>query len=292
MNTERIKNVMIVLLLIIAFVFGGLILADEMQMRLSAAEEEAIIGLLAANNIIFMGDFQRIARPMQRLEMEIIDYDLSEIAHRFFGESLPELYIADNQMIFETDERAMVRFNHGGFIVLELYTGYTNEEFAAAPGGAAAEQLAREFIESIFGSPFELELFNTALNSRSDWIFNFISRYRGHIIHNNHIRVQVSESLGVVGVQYSQVEIGQFIGETQPIIAADEAMLALLNHLRGSGVQGQIMLVDKHIVYFLDFASGIGIPAYVFGVVLDNNLRFEYYFNAFTGGFLSYVITR
>jgi len=297
MDTERIKNILIALLSVATLVLSGLIFMTESRYTLSAAQEAAIISILQRDDIHFHGEVVRDFRPMRKMEMHRYDYDLDGLASRFFGD---KVFVVDadfeDHVVYRTMDgnKVMAYSAWTNIVSFEIFDGITNEIFSAAPGARAAELLATEYIESIMGMPNDMLLHSTILNRQGHWVVNFFSSYRGHMLHNDHIRVHVTEN-GIIFITYSRVCAYHrgLIGEARSIFSGDEALMALMNYMRhgtgyGAGVQGRIMINDMRLSYFLTEEGGqsVGIPVYVFSVYVEGGLRFNYIFNAFTNAFV------
>ena len=297
MNTNLVKNILLVLFGIITIALGALILIQENRYNLSAAQETAVVNLLEQNNIYLHGEIIRNFRPMRPMAMERYGYDRDGLAARFFyGSEQPvNVYIEGNNMVFYTDDREMSYSYLDNIIVFEIPDGITNAAFAASPGGATAEQLAIEYIEALMGMPPDMELFSNTLDHFGNYIISFFTSYRGHILYNDHIRVRVTDR-GITSIFYSRIHERNrgFVGEPHSIFSADEAMFALLNHLRQKGVEGHVIINEMKLAYFLyeDGGQSIGIPVYVFTIDLGRGLRFNYIFNAYTNEDIRHEIIR
>ena len=295
MDTDRVKNILIVLFSLVAIWLGSLILVNESRYNLSAAQETAVLNLLERNDIHFDGQIIRNFSPKRFLALTNYSYDREDLAMRFFaGEDFGvSIDLTNyNYMMYYTDNSYMIYFGQENTIFFETSEGITNKAFEKAPGANTAEQLAREFVEEIMDMPQGAQSF-THISFNGDWVISFFGTYRGYILYNDHIRVRVTDE-GITSALFSRVINDGFMGEAVSIFSGDEALLALMHHLRGTGVQGRIMISYMGLTYFLAEESGqsIGVPAYVFTIVLESGLQFNYLFNAHTGRFITYEIIR
>jgi len=285
MNTERVKNILIVLLSLTAATLVALIILEENRFRLSGAQESAIIDLLARNDIHFSAAMIGSARPMHQLRLSPYNHDgnIDALKARFFGGSIDYVrrYVEDNVDIYATDSKEMLFFRQENVIVFEIPDGLTSEAFEGNFGASAAQALAEHYINQIMGMPPCMELFDISFNRDHAYVISFFSTYRGHILHNDHIRVTVT-SRGITHIFYSRIVNDSFIGEERSIFSGDEALLALLNHLRHNlQIEGRIGIGGMYMAYFMT-NNGIGVPVYVFTITLGNDLRFNHIFNAQT----------
>ena len=295
MNTERVKNILIVLFSAIALGLALLVFLDEGRYSLVGAQETAIINLLEQNDVFLSErmEMPRSFRPMRPLDLQRYDFDREGIVARFF-DTTPQVEIDGGNMIFFTDDREMVYSYHHNWIIFDIPSGITNEAFSAAPGGAAAQQLAVEYIEALLGMPPNMEHFFTRLNHNNDYVIGFFSTYRGHVLYNDHIRVTVT-SAGITYILYSRVENNGLVGEARPIFSADEALLALLNHVRNMQIEGRILLEAMRMDYYLVEENGvaIGVPTYVFTAQhVPTELVYNFIFNAYTNKYIWHEIIR
>jgi len=300
MNTERVKNILIVLLSIIILGLAYMIFVEENRHTLSAAQEDAIVALLERNDIQFSAEMVTNMRPMRQMELARFEYDIPDLLTRFFGDhahdgSLHVEYVFDG-VIFETDYREMSFSPSTNTIVFEIPGGVSNDDFAAASGAAAARALAEWYINELLDLPDGLIFFRQEFSHRWDYVFSFFSTYRGHILYNDHIRVTVADR-GITHILYSRVYNPVFIGEALGVFPPDEALMALLNHLRHvSQIEGRIVIGDMYIAYFLTEQQGqsIAVPAYVFTIALGENLelRFNHIICAHTNRHIWHEIIR
>ena len=295
MNTERVKNILIVLFSLIALSLAIFVFVDEGRYNLAAAQEAAIISLLEHNDV-HLGDrmeMPRSFRPMRGLDLRRYDYDREGMVARFF-DTEPQVEIEGDNMFFFTDDREMVYSYHHNWIIFDIPGGITNEAFSAAPGAAAARQLAEEYIEALIGMPPGMEHFFTRLNHDNDYVIGFFSTYRGHVLYNDHIRITVT-NVGITYILYSRVINSGLTGEGRVVFSADEALLALLNHLQHIQIEGRIVLEEMRLDYYLvnDDGRWTGVPAYVFTAWhAPSELVFNFIFNAYTNEYIWHEVIR
>jgi len=282
MNTERVKNILIVFLSIITLGLAYMIFIEENRHTLSAAQESAIVAILERNDIQFSAEMVTSTRPMRQMQLEWYDYNISDLVTRFFGEATADgnlriEYVFDG-VIFETDCRAMSFSTMNNTIVFEIPDGVTNDDFDAASGAVAARALAEWYVRELLTPPDSMIFFRQEFNHNWDYVFSFFSTYRGNILYNDHIRVTVADR-GITHILYSRVYNPMLTGDALAVISPDEALLALLNHLRHvMQIEGRIVIGDMYIAYFLTHQQGqtIAVPAYVFTIALGANLELRF----------------
>ena len=297
MNTERVKNVLIVLLSVIALSLASLIFITEDRYVMSAAQEAAIVAILERDDIHFRGEIVRDFRPLRQMEMRRYDYDLEGLAARFFGD---ENFTKETDDLFynfthegHDDGKGMTYLSRSNTITFEIPRGISNEAFESMLNDRAAEVLATQYIESLMGMPPNMRHYSTTISYQGNWVVNFFTVYRGFILQNDHIRAYVTQD-GITEIYYSRVNYGSFAGDPRGIFPPNEALLTLANHIRGLDRESTIIINDMRLSYFLTEERGqsVGIPAYVFAVYMGGMLRFNYVFNAYTNELLHLETSR
>ncbi|MCL2752911.1 MAG: hypothetical protein FWE44_02035 [Defluviitaleaceae bacterium] len=291
MNTDRIKNIMLILLSALVVVLVLFVIADERQYILTENRISNAVRILEQNNIHVNERVQipQSFRPMQHLSLYRYNHNILEIAARFFENEDFETEFEGNNIIFinRRSQNAMGYFVRDGVISFEMrdgfFVGIQEEDFAMT--ASAAEITSRAFIEEILGYPASnMTLVSNSLTPDGHYMLTFFDSYAGYLLYDSRIRIRVAER-GVVSVFYSQATHNSFTGYTHPIFAADEALLALLNLFQFEGVHGSIELLDMQLVYIIDPRKNQlrAVPAYLFTLTaLEDNLRFNVVLNAFT----------
>lgn len=290
---ESIKNILIALFGIIAILIAALTFNENTSNSLSPSHQAAVLSILKRDNIDFQGQMPLNHAPIRQLEMRRYDYDLEALATRFFGNTQFNRYydIADH-IIFEShDFSKIMEYSHWlNAIRFEIYPGISNQAFTNNPSQEAAEELATYYIQSLIGIPSTMQLFPTVQSHQGGWVVSFFTIYRGYVLHNDHIRVYITQN-GIEEIMYSRVHNYSFTGDPVAIISPDKALIALTNHLRQSGVMGNVIISEMHLSYYLSTNehSSMGIPVYIFEIYTDENIRFTFIFNAQTNSFIDYT---
>ena len=298
MSTERAKNVLIVLLSAIAILLGVLIFITEGRYSLTAGQEASIIAVLEWGDIHMRDDVAPVRdfRPARQMEMRRHNYDLDGLAARFFGDEDFKRENNDPVYIFthaDHDEGMFMHYSSWTNVVnFFIPQGISNDAFLTMANDRAAELLATQYIENLIGMPPNMQHYSTTISHQGYWVIDFFTVYRDFVLQNDHIRVRVTEN-GVVRIEYSRVDYGGFVGDSRSIFPSNEALMALMNHMRNEGAEGTIMINDMRLSYFLTEEGGqsVGMPAYVFAVYMGGNMRFNFIFNAYTNELLSFEST-
>ena len=288
MNTEKVKNILIFVLIITILTLGSLALAEENHYRLTQNQEDAIISILNRNGIAVYADIIRDFSPLPQLSLEMTSPDLDDIAGRFFQDETYYITEDVHHFIFEAQSRRMTFFRFDNKLRFEIHDGFNNSDFIERGATASSSQiLAESYVRNLVGIPNSMEFSSISLNFMGDYVITYFGNYRNFVIYNNQIRVRVTEA-GVTRIYYSYSPIQGVLDNDVFIVSADEALLSLINHLRTSGVLDgdDIILTNIQLMHFIT-ESGIASPAYVFSLFIDR-IQFNFIFDAQTNGFLYY----
>jgi hypothetical protein len=291
MNTNPVKNIIIALLTVLVGVLSFLIFLDERQFVLSSEQEANILTILSHNEMSISAgtEILRSFKPARQLDMARYEHDALALASRFFGEDAD--FNSEGGVLFycENTGKFMEYDVRDNIIIFGIPEGFGLREFGLGfvRTDAMAEELALLFIEEILGgTALEMTLYSSALTPEIHYLLTFYGSYRGNLLYSSQIRIRVTE-FGITRVVYSHFENRGFVGDDLPIFSPDEALLALLNQLRSEGVAGPINLIDMQMVYDINPNDHTrAVPAYLFTVVLGNEQRFNYIFNAHTNTYM------
>ncbi|MCL2349898.1 MAG: hypothetical protein FWC67_00310 [Defluviitaleaceae bacterium] len=301
MNTNPVKNIMIGLLSGLLAVLVFLTVQSERQHTLTAAQESNILAILEQNDITMFTSIPRDFHPKQELRTQRHIHDIDVLAASFFGNAQIDTNHEEpngNRILSSYDTgKTMEFFAQNNSIEFEieggLLLGDAAENFTKS--AAAAEKLSHYFLQNVLGLDPNLHPLHTNnLTHQGDYVLTFYEVYRGYILSNNQIRIHVTAQ-GITTAVFSRVTNIGFIDHQSPIFSADEALLALLNHLRvQSGVEGPIGITDMQLVFALPAPSQTrAIPAYLFTVSITIDGRshlFNYLIDARSNTYIPYHI--
>jgi len=289
MNTDRIKNIMLVLLSVLAIVLTTLVFLDEQQYILSDEQQSNIIEILQRNNMRVSTDIPQVFRPQRQLNAFLYRHNVYGIAERFFGY---DGFVRDTEgattiITSRQSRNTITYFEREGEIVFQMpdgfFVGVLPQDFFKT--ATTAEELARSFIEEVLGEPaVNMQLFSNILTPNMNYQLTFFDSYRGQLLYDSRIRVHITDK-GIEDVFYWQAGHSGMIGSSIPIFSADEAMFALLNHLQiGEGIEDEMDLIDMQLVYAIDNVGNRdrAVLAYLFTVTIGVNQRFNVVINAHT----------
>ena len=292
MNTNRVKNIAIVLLSAMILTISALILMEDNPYILTDDQKENAMIVLARNDTTVDAEIPRDFSPRQGLHLEPIIHDLRTIAANFFGdlEYVEEITPSGIDFFYEDYEilnKSITHSNRDGSIIFAnsdgLLLGVDRENFIK--NSAGAEALAYAFMEDILGIT-DMPRHSTFLTWGGNYVITFFDIYRGYTLHSNQLRVRVTD-LGIVSAFFSRMEVVDgFVGYARPIFSPDEALLSLLNFIRTDyGIHSEIEISNMQLVYTAG-QGGRGIPAYFFTVNKGGGWAYHYVINAYTNTIL------
>jgi len=290
MNTNNVKNIVLILLVALNAALFGLIQWENNRFRLSAAQETAIRELFAANDIEITASIPRSFRPMRGLYVQPFYHDIDHYAALFFPNETPQREYAWNWVALRVGEREL---RLEGLYIGSYILRYENPIGRSTPAFLergvedlyASRALVDKFINSII--PNELQfVFNYAAWDEDSFSFDYRGYYRGYIIRDNSIRIRVAEN-GIVGAtfRFTCIPYG-FSNDSREIFSADEALLTVLQDLvsrhRGTAINDDIVsinVVNISFAYVLadgapaaDFITK-AIPNYKISIEIDGDPR-------------------
>jgi len=291
MNTNRVKNIVIVMFVILNAALFGLIQWENSRFRLSASQESAVRELFMANGIDIDADIPRNFRPMSGLYVVPFIHDINVHGERFFTENTPSLEYGWDSVSLRVGERVLtldgltmgdyllLYENPGGFVTTEfLRRGFMDVE--------ASREAVEEFINNV--TPPELNfIFNFEVWDEDSFIFDYRGYYQGYIIRDNFIRVRVNEK-GIIGAtfRFGCIPYG-FSSDSREIFSADEALFTVLQALLPRHVDSDITVVGIRMAYYLadraaDDYMTKAIPCYKISVEIDGDTQI-FWVDAYTG---------
>jgi hypothetical protein len=278
LNTDKVKNVVIVLLVALNAALFGLLQIENNRFRLSAAQDTVIRELFNTNNINIDTLIPRDFRPMRGLYVLPFQHDIDVHAQRFFPNETPETEVWLNSLILRVGERSLTLEDnvlrylnpHGYATPAFLERGFRDIE--------AGRALADEFIQRIMPPElnFVFDYYSVDWDAWDDDLVMFFYRgsFEGRKIQNNHIRVWVGEN-GIERVSCHLTIIPQgFAAHSREIFSADEALFAVLQTLVRYN-DSDVRVVGMEVAYFLpnvptDNELTKAIPCYKIVAEIDN----------------------
>ena len=295
MNTDKVKNIIIILLAVLNAALFVLLMAEFGRFRLGGGHVAAIRVLFEQNDIAITADIPRNFRPQRVLYVQPFVHDRYAHAEVFFpggANQTPEVW--GRITFFDGDETLEITGLYLGNYVLTYTneTGFSTTEFLyrSFDDYDAVLRLADEFVRRI--TPPGLMFVHTYTNVFYDDEFAtlwFRGYYGGYIIRDNQIRISISNN-GIFWAQLNFANIPHgFSRERREIISADEALFVVLHHLTPMYEENEVVVYAISMAYFMpdlaDSPTGeeliTATPCYRIVVEIDG-IKQTFWVDAFT----------
>ena len=265
MNVEKAKTAVIIMLLILNLVIYLLIAKEANAFTLTAAQETAITTVLENNGVFLNAPVIRDFSPMRQLQMAGFDY----------GFMAGLLFHEDEDISHYATQRHIERFRaESGRITIEnadifYYVRHYGGERLVDINAQTARAISGAFLEQMRAVHPNLEF--VYYSSRPDplgYEVRYVGMYDGRVIGSNFLLFTVDD-YGISNIFGRFVRPEGFIGSEHEIHSVDEALLALLRHLRIIHPQGDIFIEDIQMAYYLvtdGGANSLAAPAYMFTI--------------------------
>lgn len=295
LNTNKVKNIVLILLVALNVSLFGLIQLENSRFRLSAAQETAIRELFAANNIEITTTIPRNFRPMRGLYVQPFRHDIHEHGARFFPNETPEFVPLWNSETLQVGERTLTLDNTylGDYVLLYNYEpGHSTPEFLERgfTDVYAGRALVDEFIRTMAPPGLDF-IFNYAAWDEDSFLFEYRGYFMGYIISDNFISVRIMEN-GIVGARFLFAGIPyEFSSEAREIFSADEALFTVFQDTLHRYADSEVVVVRIQLAYYLAGgmanADGItkAVPCYKISVEIDGRTRL-FWVDAYTSELL------
>jgi hypothetical protein len=259
MYTEKVKNVLIIMLILLNAVIFGLIMADNGKHTLSRAQVSAVERLLRERGIKLAAEIPREHRAMRAMTVIPYVYDFEKLAELFFpGEDIkiehPWRKVVAYVFGEEGGRELEWDLESDGISYYNEY-GYTTQKFAQRGylDIEAGRELCDAYIQSII--PHELEFVFNYYEVQDDYVlFDYRGYYEGFVVHSNFIRLLVDDR-GIISAKCKFIAIPDgFTDYTREIRSADEAVFALVKDGRIRNHQqndADITIVKIEMVYHI-----------------------------------------
>lgn len=271
MNTQKVKNMVIVLLCALNAVLFGALVIQSNKYRLSAQQEKTIRSLLEDNGITVSSSIIKTFAPTKALNLMPYGFDIDREALKFFDAGQETVQTeAWNKKTVENDtgilslEENVLRFESAG--------GYKTGDFSEKgfSDSDATRKLCDGYIKKI--QPDGLEFVFDHIEDDEGYSFYYYRGvYKGQMVYSNYIRLRVS-TLGIetASCYYSGVPSG-FNNYSREIYAPDEALFSLMKYLKNVYSDVSIDICGMQIVYNLEdiaLDASKAVPCYKFDLAI------------------------
>jgi hypothetical protein len=268
MDTRRVKNIIITLLVALNAALALLTALREGRHAVSGARADNIRKLLARGGISLDAEITRRFGPADTIEVLPYEYDIHGEAARFFSDTSGLREDAKWNGESLTGGEGVLTLEDG-FLMFEAAEPYSTREFER--GGsfdAAARALADRYVSVIKPEGLTFRLSRTATEADGA-VYDYRGWFGGAWLYSSYIKITVAEG-GVIKARcfYSGVPRG-FTGNPREVYAPDEALFALCKQLRAIYGGAAVSITSMAVVYNLAEPAGEAaraVPCYLFEI--------------------------
>ena len=273
MNWEKIKMIVIWILIGMNLVLFGFNYKVNQKYVLSAEREKAIYSVLARSNVGMYTEMVPRFDDMRRISVEIPDFSRENLTQMFFPGEEVEYYVEDdwNVIMGETGQ---------------VSTKNENFEFVSFSGTGSIENLtadtAEEAAESFVATypVFENIVLRSVENDGNRYICRYTGQYKKHRIFCISLTVYVDKN-GIEQANGSLFHIQGYYGVNTPICAPDEALMTFVHNMEKTSetkfvteidigydiqesgdISGLLKLVPCYYIYVQGVSRPVVIDAY------------------------------
>lgn len=274
MNWEKIKKIVIWILIGMNVVLFGFNSKKDQKYILSSERERAIYSVLARHNIGMYTQAVSRFDDMRRISVEIPEFSRDELAEDFFPGEESE-YIVEDDWMGIAAESGEIMFKDEEFEYYSYAQGQKIPDFSEE----GAREAAEGFVKS-HGKTFENFQPENVEKVGESYVCTYAGVYKGYRIFCMNLTVSVNE-YGVRGAAGSLFSIRGYYGLSSPICAPDEALMTLLHSIETDGqtrfitemdlgydlqesgdVSGNLKLVPCYYMYLQGESRPIIVDAY------------------------------
>ena len=257
MNTQRVKTLVICMLLAVNVVLGALIFDNENRYKLSNKQETAIRAILTQNGIGLYALLPADYAPKRMLLLQPYTFNEEKLTNLLFPEGdARRTESIDGKPVYVSGETEL--YMDGGRLL------YVNPDgFIPAGQGLSSHTDARKLCDAVVAELSSPQIKFTADDKpivyREDnyTIYEYRGRYRDYTLHTNYIKFRVTNA-GITELLCSFTTPDGFTGEARDMYSCDEALLSLLGELKSiyGNMESEVIVITRvDVVYYLEESS-------------------------------------
>ena len=260
MNTQRVKNVVILLLVVVNIALGILIIDNENKYKLSDRQEKAIRSVLTQNSIGLYTILPTEFKPKKMLLLQPYTFDESKLTALFFP---------DAEGLVRTEEPTEWRVDYV-LDAVELHVepgrfwyqnamGFVPPDTKYLPAQGSAQDMCDAMVKRLATSQIQFALNGLPISYHEEGytVYDYRGQYRGETLYTNSIKFVVTDA-GITEIRCSFSTPDGFTGEARDIYSCDEALLSLLAGLKSiyGDMESEVIVLSRiDMVYYLEDAS-------------------------------------
>lgn len=248
MDWDKAKNLTIVFFILLNILLGVLVYWEDNRYVVTVEQEKAIVSVLAQNRINLYTRILREYKPMRILDMGEYAYGEESFIKNFFGD-------VGDVVLTEEHNRSVFTRGDARLSILNDYVHYQNPEGTGKKKGPVTEPVAicDEWIKGLKAGDFQLDGISQE-NGR--YVLRYLNVYQGYAVQSNYIDFVVTEN-GIVEINLSYRPPQGFLGRTQVICSADEALFTFMQQMKNLYGDRDVFISKMDIAYHV---NSIGQP--------------------------------
>ncbi len=236
MNWEKIKMIVIWILIGMNVILFGFNYKVNQKYVLSAEREKAIYSVLAKNNVGMYTELVTRFDDMRRISVEIPDFTRESLAQMFFPGEEAEYYVEDDWNVIMC-KSGQISFKNENF----EFVSFTGTGKIAPFNIETAEKAAEEFVSSF--PIFENIVLRSIEESGNRYVCKYMGQYKNHRIFCMDLTVFVGGD-GIEKASGSLFHIQGYYGVNTSICAPDEALMTFVHNMKKTGDTKFITEID------------------------------------------------
>ena len=276
MSMSRVKNIIILALLVVNLGLFGLLYLENRKFTLAKAQSDSIVRLLSQNEIGLYSEFISDVRPLRQLSVSRYSFSPEEIKSLFFGGADFTAQEAQNNIITYSSEGKTVKADSTSKrLIFDDPEGTGKIEFSAL----SAEKLCQEYVDNFNKLGFNLKKEKSFLQEGNPeaayYYVDYRTVYNDSVIYPSRLRFKVT-SHGIIQIQAALVTVNGYKNDARKIYSNAEALFVLLYELKSTygDANAGIIIREMDIVYYFnesdisndDDSGFIASPAYRFNL--------------------------
>jgi len=255
MNTLRVKNLVIIMLLVVNVVLGALILDNENRYKLSNKQETAIRTILSQNSIGLYTLLPTDYTPKRMLQLQPYTFDEEMLVQLLFQENAAVSKLDGTESSYTSGDTTL--YVNGGHLV------YVNPDgFIPAGQNQTPHSDARKLCDALVGTLSTSQIkfvMNepTPVSNDGATVYEYRGRYNDWTLYSNYIKIRVTDA-GITELSCYFTTPEGFTGEARDMYSCDEALLSLLGELKSiyGNMDSEIIVITRmDVVYHLESAA-------------------------------------
>jgi len=259
-NMQRVKTVVIFLLVIINIALAALLVDNSSRYKLSERQKAAISTILSQNNVGLYTLVPTDFRPMRMLLLQPYAFEEEALRGLFFGAEEPERAEEQSERRVSLTQANAELYLEPSRLIYQNPDGYLPPGYAAMPATPGdIQRMLDSLVEKLAPKQLTLVL-DKYMAYGEEQVYEYRASYRGHVLYTSYVKCKVTAA-GVTELRSSLSIPDGYTGEERDIFSCDEALLSLLGELKSiyGNMESEVtMLTGIDMVYYLEEAAQSG----------------------------------